>query len=317
MILSECKPIAMRDIFLHQLHEAMGNDPTIFLLSADFGSPVIDIIKNDFPDRFINVGIAEQNLINVAAGLSLEGFKVFCYAIAPFLTMRCLEQIRVNLALLSKVRDMNVSLVGVGAGYSYVVSGPTHQCYEDLSIMRSLPNIRILSPSDEIGAQQCARYCLASKGIKYLRFDAQILPVLSAECELDVGWRRLRCGVDLSLISTGFCCHTAMEIAELLDSRLKLSCEVIDICRLDDDVLLDRAISTETVVSIEEGFAGRGGLDSFVRSKLKPWSSMLGIGVFPDYRFELGARQELHDCVGISAESAFLRIKNWSTENLG
>ena len=107
----------------------MKTDEIIFFVSADFGSPVLDDIRADFPDRFLNVGIAEQNLINVSAGLALEGFTVFAYAIAPFITMRCFEQLRVNLALLSEVRDMNVNLIGVGAGYSYVVSGPTHQCY--------------------------------------------------------------------------------------------------------------------------------------------------------------------------------------------
>ena len=136
------KPTAMRDSFLRQILARMEKDDRVFFVSADFGSPVLDHIRENYPDRFINVGVAEQNLINVSAGLAIEGFKVFAYAIAPFITMRCFEQLRVNLALLSEVRTMNVNLIGVGAGYSYVVSGPTHQCYEDLSLVRSLPNFR-------------------------------------------------------------------------------------------------------------------------------------------------------------------------------
>ena len=127
----------MRDVFLRKIHSSMEQDSSIFFISADFGSPVLDDIRADYPDRFVNVGIAEQNLINVTAGLALEGFKVFAYAIAPFITMRCFEQLRVNLALLSEVREINVNLIGVGAGYSYVVSGPTHQCYEDITLIRS------------------------------------------------------------------------------------------------------------------------------------------------------------------------------------
>lgn len=138
------KPRAMRDTLLTSILAAMESDD-VFFVTADFGSPVLDQIRERYPQRFINVGIAEQNLINVSAGLALEGFKVFAYAIAPFITMRCFEQIRVNLALLSTVRPMNVSLIGVGAGYSYVVSGPTHQCYEDITLMRSLPNMQIFS----------------------------------------------------------------------------------------------------------------------------------------------------------------------------
>ena len=147
---AELKPRAMRDTFLQSLHALMADDPEIFFVSGDFGSPVLDQIRLDYPDRFLNVGIAEQNLINVTAGLALEGFTVFAYAIAPFLTMRCFEQIRVSLGLLSEVRPMNVNLVGVGAGYSYVVSGPTHQCYEDITLMRSLPNMRVISVSDQV-----------------------------------------------------------------------------------------------------------------------------------------------------------------------
>ena len=110
--------LPMRDVFLERIFQEMGSDDSIFFVSADFGSPVLDKIRDDFSDRFINVGVAEQNLINISAGLALEGFSVFAYAIAPFITMRCYEQIRVSLALLSEVRPMNVNLIGVGAGYS-------------------------------------------------------------------------------------------------------------------------------------------------------------------------------------------------------
>jgi len=189
------KPRAMRDALLASLHRAMQADSDIFFVTADFGSPVLDAIRADCPDRFINVGIAEQNLINVSAGLALEGFTVFAYAIAPFITMRCFEQIRVNLALLSEVRRLNVNLLGVGAGYSYVVSGPTHQCYEDLTLMRALPNMQVLSPADHVAAAALASRCRVRPGPKYVRLDAQVLPVLYDESDLalDDGFRvRLR-----------------------------------------------------------------------------------------------------------------------------
>ena len=168
------KPSAMRDVFLEKIWQEMSVNPLIFFVTADFGSPVLDKIREDFPERFVNVGVAEQNLINITAGLAIEGYTVFAYAIAPFITMRCFEQIRVSLSLLSEVRPMNVSLIGVGAGYSYVVSGPTHQCYEDITIMRALPNFQILSPADHITAAELFNGCVGSKGLKYFRFDAQI-----------------------------------------------------------------------------------------------------------------------------------------------
>ena len=103
----------MRDAFLQAVLDRMEAEKDIFLLTADFGSPVLDGVQKEFPDRFVNVGISEQNLVNVATGLALEGFRVVAYAIAPFITMRCLEQVRINLAILSQVRPMNVTLVGV------------------------------------------------------------------------------------------------------------------------------------------------------------------------------------------------------------
>ena len=105
---------AMRDVFLHSLYEQMETNDKIFFVAADFGSPILDKIRTDYPNRFINVGIAEQNLINVSTGLALEGFIVYAYAIAPFITMRCYEQIRVNVAILSQIRPMNINFIGVG-----------------------------------------------------------------------------------------------------------------------------------------------------------------------------------------------------------
>jgi len=307
----DAKPVAMRDAFLADLLLAMKHDSDIFLLSADFGSPVVDKIKEECPEQFVNVGIAEQNLVNVATGLSIEGATVFCYAIAPFITMRCYEQIRVNLALLSCVRSLNVNLVGVGAGYSYVVSGPTHQCYEDLSIMRALPNVRIISVSDHLNAQSCVDYAIKHNGPKYLRFDAQILPSLGQESGVERGFRVLKKGSDITLVGTGYTSHTIVKIAIQLETDLQISCQIIDVCRLDSDVQLSRVISADRIVSLEEGFESRGGLDAFLRSKCPENKSILGIGVTPAYDFMLGSREILHERVGIGVKVAVKRIKEW------
>ncbi|MHC4753620.1 MAG: transketolase family protein, partial [Planctomycetota bacterium] len=106
----------MRDALIEQIYKRMHSDENIFFVSADMGAPLLDNLRADFNDRFVNVGIAEQNLINVSTGLALEGFTVYAYAIAPFLTMRAYEQIRTNLALNSHHRNINVNMLGVGAG---------------------------------------------------------------------------------------------------------------------------------------------------------------------------------------------------------
>ena len=311
------QPIAMRDAFLQRIWLEMARDEDIFFLSADFGSPVLDRIRNDYPDRFANVGIAEQNLINVTAGLALEGFKVFAYAIAPFITMRCFEQIRVNLALLSEVRPMNVTLIGVGAGYSYVVSGPTHQCYEDLTVMRALPNVRVLSPSDDITTSALFDPVLGYSGIKYLRLDAQVLPQVykNTSPDVEIGFHVHLRGDDFCLLATGFMLHTALSLAEQLsvDGICVGVIDVFDITNVNPN-LIPILKKYRGLITMEEGFKGRGGMDAMffdeiARSRLK--CQMLNIGVEPGYRFELGTRSELHEKVGIGIESAKVKVLNF------
>ncbi len=309
------RPIAMRDAFLDRICQAMANDKRIFFVSADFGSPVIDRIKAQFPDRFINVGIAEQNLINISSGLAIEGFKVFAYAIAPFITMRCYEQIRVSLALLSEVRPINVILIGVGAGYSYVVSGPTHQCYEDLTLMRAMPNMAVYSPADHVTAAHFFDKCLAANGPKYLRLDAQVLPVVyeSNPPNLSLGYHVHGVGERICLIATGYMLHTAFKVAERLRA-LKINVGIIDlfnISNFDADSLASILSRYQGIVTMEEGFRGRGGVDAMMFeffSRRRMNVRMLNIGVEGSYRFELGSREHLHEDVGIGVETVSKKI---------
>lgn len=304
------KPLAMRDVFLERIWRAMADDERIFFVAADFGSPVLDKVRGDFPRRFVNVGIAEQNLINISAGLALEGFTVFAYAIAPFITMRCYEQIRVNHALLSRVRPMNVNLIGVGAGYSYVVSGPTHQCYEDITLMRALPGVRVLSPADHVSAAALFDRCLSQRGIKYLRFDAQLLPVLyqAPPATMDQGFHVHRNGGPVCLVATGFMLHTALRVAEALEGE-GLQVGVIDIFDLTNfsvDQLRAALAPYAGIVSLEEAFRGCGGMDSMLfqfLARQELGARMLNIGVEPAYHFELGTRAELHENVSIGPEA--------------
>ena len=311
------QPRTMRDALLEQIWLGMLSDKNIYFVTADFGSPVLDKIRRDCPDRFMNVGIAEQTLINVASGLALEGFTVFAYAIAPFLTMRCYEQIRVSLALLSEVRPMNVNLIGVGAGYSYTLSGPTHQCYEDITLMRGLPNIHVYSPSDHLMSAMLFDNCISEMRPKYLRLDAQILPVLADQISVSGNGFILRQqGKDLCLIATGYMVHTAIGLTErLLAHGIKAS--VVDMFDLSDfnrNALTDLMRQHSHVVSMEEAFRGRGGLDAVLfelvaRERIDV--SLLNIGVEPAYSFAFGTREELHERVGIGPETALVQIMSF------
>ncbi|MBR1005501.1 hypothetical protein JQ610_01290 [Bradyrhizobium diazoefficiens] len=313
------KPRAMRDALLEQIHRAMASDPSIFFVTADFGSPVLDRIRADHANRFVNVGIAEQNLINISAGLALEGYKVFAYAIAPFITMRCFEQIRVSLALLSEVRPMNVNLIGVGAGYSYVVSGPTHQCYEDITLMRALPNFQVMSPADHITAGMLFDRCVRELGPKYLRLDAQVLPPIYAEAapKLADGFHVHRREGSICIVATGYMLHTAFAVAERLrgSGQTVGIIDLFDLTRFSRDRLRDELSRYQTIVSMEEGFAGRGGLDALLYNFIGHNAidvKLLNIGVEGGYRFELGTRAELHEQVGIGPDVVTRRILDFS-----
>ena len=308
----------MRDVFIEEIYNRMHEDKNIFFLSADFGSPKLDKLREDFKDRFINVGIAEQNLINISTGLALEGFTVYAYAIAPFLTMRAYEQIRNNLSLLSQVKEINVNLIGVGAGFSYDVSGPTHHCIEDITIMRSLPNFIIFSPSDWVLAQWFTDYSIKVKSPKYIRFDGKPLPSLynkSEDMGLADGLRELKRGEKVCLISTGYMTHRAIKVAGLLnDSNINIG--VIDVFLLKpfhEDLFLKLIDRYDYLITLEEAFINKGGLDSLVSCILDRKNSNIRlkrIGIEDVYTFDMGSREHLHTLNRLDEESIMRTVKN-------
>jgi transketolase len=307
----------MRDVFIERVYQRMYDNKNIFFLCADFGSPKLDRLKGEFSDRFINVGIAEQNLINVATGLALEGFTVYAYAIAPFLTMRAYEQIRINLSLHSQLKDINVNLVGVGAGLSYDVSGPTHHCLEDISIMNVLPNIEVFSPSDWTLTQEFVDYTLRVKKPKYLRFDGKPLPQIYNSAKgfkIEEGFSELKKGKKLCLISTGFMTHKALQIANRL-IKDKIEIGVIDVFLikpLNEDMLYKALKKYCAVISLEEGFINKGGLDSIVLGLINRKNSGIkfrNMGFSERYVFDIGSRDYLHKLNKLDNDQIIRNIK--------
>lgn len=309
---------AMRDVFIEQIYNRMADDDSLFFLSADFGSPKLDRIREDYKDRFINVGIAEQNLINVATGLALEGFTVYAYAIAPFLIMRAYEQIRNNLSLLSHTHKINVNLIGVGAGLSYDVSGPTHHCVEDISIMRTLPNITIFSPSDWALAERFVNYSIENIGPKYLRFDSKPLPCIygdRANIEIRKGFFELTEGSEICLVATGYMTHTALDVVSRLGEE-GINIGLIDVFLikpLDENLLFKKLNKYKFIITLEEGFINKGGLDSIILGILNKKESNIRlrrIGFNDAYVFDIGSREYLHKLNKLDREGIIMSIKD-------
>lgn len=300
----------MRDTFLERLYEIMLKNEDVYFISADFGAPLLDKMRENIRDRFINVGIAEQNLINVATGLALEGATVYTYLIAPFV-MRAYEQIRINLSMSSQNRQINVNIIGVGAGLSYEVSGPTHHCMEDISIMRLLPNISVFSPSDWRQVESFVQYSIDKKSPKYLRFDGKpSAPIYEEDFKFSFedGFSELTKGDGVCLVSTGFMTHRAIEAAEIL-SKKGVRAGVVDVFMLkpfDREKLFNVIGGYRHVVTIEEAFIGNGGLDSLVFNLLS-WGGSNArvhpVGLKDHYAFEIGLRDYLHKLLDMDADA--------------
>ena len=307
----------MRDVFIEEVYSRMHTDENIFFLCADFGSPKLDPLRKKFKKRFINVGIAEQNLINVSTGLAIEGFTVYAYAIAPFLVMRAYEQIRINLSLYSQLKEINVNLIGVGAGLSYDVSGPTHHCMEDISIMRALPNIVVFSPSDWFLAKSFVEYSISVKKPKYIRLDGKPLPLIyngRENIKLENGFYEMKKGKKICLISTGFMTHKAMKAADVLDKD-NIDIGVIDVfllSSLDEGSFFNVLKNYAFAITLEEAFVDKGGLDSLVAGILSKKGSdirLKKIGFSDKHVFDLGGREHLHQLNNIDEISIIKSVK--------
>lgn len=310
----------MRDVLIEGIYKKMSQNDRIFFLSADFGAPALDKLRKDFGDRFINVGIAEQNLINVATGLALENYIVYAYAIAPFLTMRAYEQIRLNLSVSSQIKPVNVNLVGVGAGVSYDVAGPTHHCLEDISIMRILPNMTVFSPSDWKLVESFIDYSIDKKTPKYLRLDGK--PVIGIyeninDLDIEKGFYELlnplAGGRKICLVSTGYLTHRALAVANQLRNVGVI--DVFLLKPLNEELLFDSIKKYDYIISLEEGFINSGGLDSLVSKILYDHESNIKLkrmGFKDKYVFDLGRRDYLHELNNLDEKSIIKAVKEFS-----
>lgn len=176
--------ITLRDAFWNTVYDIAKQDRNVLIVAADMGAPALDRFRCDLASQFVNVGIAEQQAIAVAAGLAMEGKRVFVYAIAPFITLRCYEHIRVSVAAM----NVPLTIVGVGTGFSYDDSGPTHHMVEDISAIRVLPNMEINSPSDNAMVSAFAHMSCRMDHPNYIRLGRKVVPeIYSADTDFSPG----------------------------------------------------------------------------------------------------------------------------------
>lgn len=281
----------MRDAFIGVLTELAPHHPEILFLSGDLGFGVFNEYIAKFPRQFLNVGVAEQNMSGLAAGLAMEGHTVFTYSIGNFPTLRCLEQIRNDICY----HGANVKIVCVGGGMSYGAVGFSHHATEDLAILRSLPGMLVLSPCDLWEAAEATRYLLSHRGPAYLRLDKSSAPVTVQHGETfrPENIRTVREGSDVTLAATGGILGEALLAADALAERGILSrvLSVHTIKPLDTDTLSAAASETGGIISIEE-HAVDGGLGGAIAE------SLMEAGVFPGFFVRMGLRNTFSSVVG-------------------
>jgi transketolase len=204
----------MRDAFIDELTAIAEANDRVVLMVGDLGFGVVDEFAKRFPKQFVNAGIAEQNMVGLAAGMASAGRKVFVYSIANFPTMRCLEQIRNDVCY----HNLDVKIVSVGAGVAYGSHGYTHQAIEDLAVMRTLPHMRVVSPADPLEARLAAIDAAQRYGPAYIRLGKNGERVLHAEPHgIEISRPLImRDGDDVIIAGTGAIVDECLKAAELL-----------------------------------------------------------------------------------------------------
>lgn len=253
----------MRNAFADELTQLATKDSSIVLLSGDIGNRLFDSFKKLDPSRFYNCGVAEANMMGVAAGMALSGLRPVVYTIAPFTTTRCFEQIRVDVCY----HHVPVVIVGTGAGLSYAELGPTHHSLEDLAILRTLPGMSVLAPCDANELRAALRAALSHNGPVYIRIGKKGEPDIFSEIpELAIGKTRIiRSGEQIALICSGTMMSEALKAADILLQQ-GISAEVASfhsIKPLDIEYLVEASNRFQLIATIEE-HSFIGGLGSAV-----------------------------------------------------
>lgn len=289
----------MRKLFIELLMKEARENNRIWLLTADLGYSVLEPFEKEFPDRFLNVGVAEQNAVGIASGLALCGKIPYVYSIIPFVTSRPYEQIKIDCAYM----NTNVRLVGVGAGFSYGAAGATHHAIDDINIMRGLPNMSVVAPGSLTEAESLIKYSFLHQGPMYIRLDKKVegqdfsYPVKFGKFSV------LQEGKQCAVIATSSMLPHAFNAVEKLKQKgysvLLLSAHTIK--PFDKEKTLELIDRNIPIISIEEHNI-IGGLCSAVSEVIAQSgkaAKFLPIGVKDEFSHYIGSQNYIKKCMGL------------------
>ncbi len=291
----------MRDEFFEYLSGHMQNDKNIIILSNDYGSPKLDIIKNKFPDRFINCGITEQNIISVSAGLASRGMKPIIYSISTFITLRSFEQLKLDIS----VMELPILILSVGAGYAYSMDGPTHHAIDDISILNTLNNCEIYSPSESLLFLKKKTLNFKFKGLRYLRLDRGKFFYMNDFYKIkNQNFRINTSNYKCVIISTGY---MSQKIALEINSGKIKGASHLDLYRIKpiDNAILPYLRKFKKIVVVEEHIKP-GGLFSILNDLMTSHDikiKIISLSLKEESSYNYGDREYLHKLNNIDIDT--------------
>lgn len=305
----------MRNAFADEITALAATDPNLILLSGDIGNRLFDKLRSSFPERFMNCGVAEANMMGVAAGMGLSGLSPVVYTITPFTTTRCLEQIRVDVAY----HNAPVVIVGTGSGLSYASLGPTHHSLEDFAIFRSIPNIRVLAPYDAPSLRIVLREAIASDIPTYIRIGKKgEKDIVAIENAVGIGEAiSVREGSDICIVAVGTIALEAIEAADSLKTEHGIAAEVVLLNTVKplNTALIDKlAKKFDAIITVEE-HSKDGGFGEMVSAHLAQANHRTPItclGTGDHFMHTVGSQSYARTYFGIDAKS----IASAATERL-
>lgn len=311
--MSDVKKIATRESYGNALAELGKEHADVVVLDADLAAATkTGVFKKAFPERHIDCGIAESNMMGVAAGIATTGKVPFASSFAMFAAGRAFEQVRNSIGY----PHLNVKIGATHAGISVGEDGASHQCNEDIALMRTIPGMTVINPADDVEAKAAVKAAIEYEGPVYLRFGRLAVPVINdpASYRFEIGKGiTMREGKDVTIIATGLEVSESLEAAKLLEAD-GISAEVINIHTikpLDTELVVAAAKKTGKVVTVEEHsiIGGLGGAVAEVLAEQAP-TKMLRIGVNDTFG-ESGPAKALIEKYGLDAKSIYEKVKGW------